>query len=347
MHAGADMIESTIAGKLVLARARERGAPRLLADIGGTHARFAIETAPGIVEAIAVLPCASYATPEDALRDYLASKAAQDAGAGAVREAALAIAGNVAGNRVRMTNHHWLFVPEAMRKAFGWHAVVLCNDFSALALAIPRLDGSERRQVGGGSGVEGGVIGVLGPGTGFGVSGLVLAQDAWTPLETEGGHVNFAPSNEIECRILEFAWREHAHVSVERLLSGIGLNIVYRALCEQAGVAPDAIDVPEIIRRALAGECGQCGATIDTFCAMLGTAAANVALTLGAVGGIYIGGGIVPRLGARFDTSGFRARFEAKGRFSSYLAQIPTYVITADYPAFKGLSAKLAAAQEN
>lgn len=341
------MIESSIAGKLVIARARERGAPRLLADIGGTHARFAIETAPGVVQAVAVLPCAAYATPEHAMRDYLQSEAAQDAGSGAVREAALAIAGNVAGEQVCMTNHHWLFVPAALRKAFGLHALVLCNDFSALALAIPRLGAEERRQVGGGQAVDEGVIGVLGPGTGFGVSGLVMSQGGWTPLETEGGHVNFAPSNETECRILEYAWREFAHVSVERLLSGIGLHIVYRALCEQAGAEPTAADVPEIIRRGLAGECAQCSATIDTFCAMLGTAAANVALTLGAVGGIYIGGGIVPRLGARFDASGFRARFEAKGRFSSYLAQIPTYVITAAYPAFKGLSAKLAAVQTN
>lgn len=341
------MIESTIAGKLVLARTRERGAPRLLADIGGTHARFAIEVTPGIVLAIAVLPCAAYATPEDAMRDYLASSAAIEAGAGAVREAALAIAGNVAGERIRMTNHHWLFVPQAIRKAFGLQALTLCNDFSALALAIPHLSPSEKRQVGGCRPVEGGATGVLGPGTGFGVSGLVMTKGEWTPLETEGGYVNFAPANEVECRILEFAWREHAHVSVERLLSGIGLHIVYRALCEQAAVLPTALDVPEIIRRGLAGECEQCSATIDTFCAMLGTAAANVALTLGAVGGIYIGGGIVPRLGARFDTSGFRARFEAKGRFSSYLAQIPTYVITAEYPAFKGLSAKLAATQLN
>ncbi len=331
----------------MLARTRERAAPRLLADIGGTHARFAIEVAPGIVLAIAVLPCAAYATPEEAMRDYLASSAAIDAGAGAVREAALAIAGNVNGERVRMTNHHWLFVPEAIRKAFGLHALTLCNDFSALALAIPRLSPAEKRQVGGGRAIEGGATGVLGPGTGFGVSGLVMAQGDWTPLETEGGHVNFAPSNEVECRILEYAWREHAHVSVERLLSGIGLHIVYRALCEQAGVVPTAAEVPEIIRRGLSGECAQSSATIDTFCAMLGTAAANVALTLGAVGGIYIGGGIVPRLGPRFDASGFRARFEAKGRFSSYLAQIPTYVITAEYPAFKGLSARLAAIQTN
>jgi len=149
----------------------------------------------------------------------------------------------------------------------------------------------------------------------------------------------------MECRVLEFAWREHAHVSVERLLSGIGLDIVYRALCEQATVQPEAIDVPEIIRRGLARQCAVCSDTIDAFCAMLGTAAANVALTLGASGGVYIGGGIVPRLGARFDASGFRTRFEAKGRFSAYLAQIPTYLITAEYPAFKGLSAKLAMAE--
>ncbi len=338
------MIESTVAGKLVLARARERRAPKLLADIGGTHARFAVEVAPGIVEAIAVLPCASYGTPEQAMRDYLDSPAARDAGADSIAEGALAIAGNVTGEQVQMTNHHWRFRPAAIRKQFGWHALTLCNDFGALALSLPRLDETEKRQVGGGAPMENGAMAVLGPGTGFGVSGLVKTQEGWTPLETEGGHVNFAPANETECRILEFAWREHAHVSVERLLSGIGLDIVYRALCEQAGVKSEAIDVPEIIGRGLARQCQACSDTIDAFCAMLGTAAANVALTLGASGGVYIGGGIVPRLGARFDASGFRARFEAKGRFSAYLAQIPTYLITAEYPAFKGLSAKLAMA---
>jgi glucokinase len=338
------MIESTIAGKLVLARARERYAPKLLADIGGTNARFAVEVAPGIVEAVAVLPCASYATPEQALRDYLASEAARDAGAEAIKEGALAIAGNVSGDHVQMTNHHLRFSPAAIRREFGWHALTLCNDFAALALSIPRLSDAERRQVGGGEPMPDGAMAVLGPGTGFGVSAMVKTQEGWTPLETEGGHVNFAPANETECRILEFAWREYTHVSVERLLSGIGLDIVYRALCEQAGVAVSVVGVPEIMRRGLALECPICSATLDAFCSMLGTAAANVALTLGASGGVYIGGGIVPRLGSRFDASGFRTRFEAKGRFSAYLAQIPTYLITADYPAFKGLSAKLAMA---
>ncbi len=338
------MIESSVAGKIVLTRARERNAPRLLADIGGTHARFAVETAPGIVEAIAVLPCNAYATPEAAMRAYLDSEAARDAGADAILEGAMAIAANVNVGQVQMTNHHWQFSVEAIRKEFGFHALTLCNDFSALALSIPRLNETEKHQVGGGLPVEGAVIGVLGPGTGFGVSGLVQTQGVWTPLETEGGHVTFAPSNERECRILEFAWREHRHVSVERLLSGIGLHIVYRALCQQMTIAAEVTTVPEIMQRGLADECSACSATIEVFCAMLGTVAANVALTLGAVGGIYIGGGIVPRLGRYFDHSGFRARFEDKGRFSAYLQQIPTYVITAEYPAFKGLSAKLAMA---
>ena len=141
--------------------------------------------------------------------------------------------------------------------------------------------------------------------------------------------------------ILQFAWREFEHVSAERLISGDGLELIYRALADRAG-GGRRLPAAEITRRALAGESQLCDDVIEAFCCMLGTVAANVALTLGALGGIYIGGGIVPRLGARFDRSGFRARFERKGRFANYIAQVPTFVITAKYPAFLGTSAILA-----
>lgn len=318
------------------------GGARLLADIGGTNARFALETGPGRFEAIEVLSCQQHATLANAIRAYLALP--QTAGRSAdVRHAAIAIANPVTGDQVRMTNHHWAFSIEALRQECGFDTLEVVNDFSALARSLPHL-GGQKRQVGGGAAVPDAPLGLLGAGTGLGVSGLIPApagaRAGWTALRSEGGHVSFSPIDETEVAILQYAWREFDHVSSERLLSGAGVELIYRALSERAG-RPDSLPAPEISRRALSGECALCDEVLEAFCGMLGTAAGNLAITLGAQGGVYIGGGIVPRLGERFDNSSFRRRFEQKGRFSDYLAQVPTYVITADYPAFLGVSAIL------
>ena len=321
------------------------GGARLLADIGGTNARFALETGPGRFEAIEVLSCQQHATLGEAIRTYLALPQLAGLGAG-IRHAAIAIANPITGDQVRMTNHHWAFSIEALRQECGFDTLVVVNDFSALARSLPHL-GGQKRQVGGGAPVPDAPLGLLGAGTGLGVSGLIPCGSSWTALRSEGGHVSFSPVNETEVAILQYAWREFEHVSSERLLSGAGVELIYRALSDRAG-RPDALAAPEISRRALSGECALCDEVLEAFCGMLGTAAGNLAITLGAQGGVYIGGGIVPRLGERFLDSSFRRRFEQKGRFSSYLAQVPTYVITADYPAFLGVSAilseKLAAA---
>ncbi len=316
--------------------------PKLLADIGGTNARFALKLANGAIIAIASLRCDDYGSLSQAMQHYLCSVSAVAAGAIDVEEAAIAIAADIRGDRVKMTNRDWQFSTDAMRKELGLQKLVLVNDFTAMALSIPRLNDIDTLRIGGGQANPQGAIGLVGPGTGFGVSALIPGNGKWSALVTEGGHVNFAPSNEREIQILQFAWREFSHVSVERLLSGIGLNIVYRALCEMHGADTEEISVADIVQRALDGQCALCDETVDAFCEMLGTAAANVALTIGATGGMYIGGGIVPRLGPRFAASGFRRRFEDKGRFAAYLANIPTYVITADNPALLGLSARLA-----
>lgn len=321
------------------------GGARLLADIGGTNARFALETGPGCFEAIKVLSCQQYPTLADAVRAYLALPSVDGARSG-IHHAAIAIANPVTGDQVRMTNHHWAFSIEALRQECGFDTLLVVNDFSALARSLPHL-GGDRRQVGGGAPVPDAPLGLLGAGTGLGVSGLIPCGASWTALRSEGGHVSFSPVDETELAILQYAWREFEHVSAERLLSGAGVELIYRALSERAG-RPDSLPAPEISRRALAGECAVCDAVLEAFCGMLGTAAGNLAITLGAQGGVYIGGGIVPRLGERFVASSFRHRFEHKGRFSAYLAQVPTYVITAEYPAFLGVSAilseKLAAA---
>jgi glucokinase len=316
---------------------------RLIADIGGTYARFTLETAPGVFERTATLRCADHADFHAAVRAYLGTLPAER-----IAHAAVAIANPVEGDEVRMTNYHWQFSIEAMRGKLGFDTLVVVNDFTALAMALPRLGLADRRQVGGGSARERSVIGILGSGSGLGVSGLIPADDGWIALGTEGGHASFAPQDERELAILAFAKQSLPHVSFERLLSGPGLELIYRALAARAGKrAAQGLSAPEITRRALAGSDAVCVDTLDAFCAMLGTAAANLAVTLGALGGIYIGGGIVPRLGATFDRSRFRQRFEDKGRFSAYLAQIPTWVITAENATFQGVSAILAAQLRN
>lgn len=302
--------------------------PRLLADIGGTNARFALEYAPGRITAMQTLSCAAYERFEDAARAYL-----DGFGAGA-RHAVIAIANPVDGDAIKMTNHDWSFSIAAARRELALETLLVVNDFTALAMALPHLCPSQRVRIGGGVEQAGRTIGLIGPGTGLGVSGIVPVAGGWAPLATEGGHVSFAPADDTEIAIVRQLWREFGHASAERLLSGPGLELIYRVISgAQLGAA-------EITRRAHGGD-ADCARTVDCFCSVLGSVAGNVALTLGATGGMYIGGGIVPRLGALFAASPFRARFEAKGRMAAYLEKIPTFLITERYPAFLGVSAIL------
>ncbi|MEO8102926.1 MAG: glucokinase [Betaproteobacteria bacterium] len=309
---------------------------RLLADIGSTYARFALETERGTFERLSTVKCADYADFGSALRGYCDT--VKDAG---VRHAAIAISNPVEGDMVRMTNYHWQFSIEQTRIDCGLDTLLVVNDFTALAVGVPHLRDDQRRQIGAGHAQARSVIGLLGAGTGLGVSGLIPADDGWISLGSEGGHVSFSPCDEREIAILEYAWTQYAHVSAERLISGTGLELIYRALTHIAGKAPEALEATAITARGLKGQDTECALALEVFCGILGSVAANLAVTLGAFGGIYIGGSIVPRLGKYFDASPFRRRFEAKGRFSSYVANIPTYVITADNATFVGAAAIL------
>lgn len=307
--------------------------PRLIADIGGLYARFAIELERGQFTHQASLRCADHASMEQTIRAYLDSVTPLK-----VAHAAIAVANPVEGDQVRMTNYHWQFSIEETRQSLGLDTLVVVNDFTALAMALPKIRASDARQVGAGQPVSNSVIGLLGSGTGLGVSGLIPAGDSWISLGSEGGHTSFSPRDAREIQVLEYAWKQFDHVSFERLLSGSGLELIHQAL-----TSGKALSAPEITHRALEQKDADCLATLDVFCNMLGTAASNLAVTLGALGGIYIGGSIVPRLGEFFDRSGFRQRFEDKGRFRQYVEHIPTYVITAENPTFLGVSAILEA----
>jgi glucokinase len=316
-----------------IARTAFADGPRLLADIGATHARFALQTAPGVFRSVRVLRCDDFEGIVPLLQFYLA-----DHDGATLHHAALAVANPVNGDQVRMTNRDWEFSTDAVRRELGLQTLLVVNDFTALAMAIPGLKPHDLMKVGGGAPAGNAVVGVLGPGTGLGVSGVIPTVDGFVTLGSEGGHVNFAPADEREFAILQFAWKEWPHVSNERLISGPGMEIIYRALAQRNGLAVAPRSSPDIISGALDEHDLLCLEVLDCFCGMLGGAAANLAVTLGAFGGIFIGGGIVPRMGEWFAQSQFRARFEAKGRFSNYLADIPTYVITTPNPAFHGVA---------
>jgi glucokinase len=307
--------------------------PRLLADIGATHARFALETAPGVLRSVRVLMCDDFTGIVPLLHSYLADHTGTR-----INHAAFALANPISGDMIRMTNRDWQFSTDEVRRALGLNTLLIVNDFTALAMSLPGLSGQDLMQVGGGAAVANSVIGVLGPGTGLGVSGVIPTLDGFVTLGSEGGHMNFAPADEREFAILQFAWKEWAHVSNERLISGPGMEIIYRALAERNGANAGRRSSPDIITGALEEHDPLCLETLECFSGMLGGAAANLAVTLGAFGGVFIGGGIVPRIAEWFAGSPFRARFEAKGRFTDYLAQIPTYVIMTPNPAFYGVA---------
>ena len=309
---------------------------RLLADVGGTNARFAIESRPGQgFDDIEVLAAADYPSLGAAVRAYLANARGRGLALDRLRHAAIAIANPVEGDEVRMTNHHWRFSIAALRAELGLATLLVVNDFAALAMSLPHLAQGGRQQIGGGVELPNRTIGLIGPGTGLGVSGVVPVRERWVALSGEGGHVSFAPVTGDEVAILEALWGEYGHVSAERLLSGMGMELIHWARTGKR------LEAASITAAALAGSSSDCRGSVDAFCAILGSVAGNVALTLGATGGMYIGGGIVPRLAPLLEQSAFRARFENKGRLSDYLSRIPTYLITEQYPALRGVSAML------
>ncbi len=305
---------------------------RLVGDIGGTNARFAlVEEGDDLPREEETLACADYPDLGVAAEAYLAARGTR------VRDAAFAVATPVTGDEIQLTNSASRLSVRETRARLGLDRLLLLNDFTALALALPLLRPNELRQVGGGQVRAGRPKALLGAGTGLGVSGLVPSGAGWIPLEGEGGHTAFSPANDREAAVLGALWKRFDHVSTERVASGPGLALLHEMLGLIDGQAAEALSPEEITRRAEDGDV-RCHEALEMFCGILGTAAANLCVTLGAMGGVYIGGGVVPRLGDRFDRSCFRARFEAKGRFRTYVAEVPTFVITAVNPALRGVA---------
>jgi glucokinase len=323
--------------------AREAGMPWLVADIGGTNARFGwIDGATQGVQRVDKLPVADHAGPAQAVRAYLA-RLKHELGASyrPPQRAAFAMATAIDGDAIAFTNSHWSFSHHALQVELGLQTLLILNDFEALALSLPRLGAAQlraHRELP----ARRGTLAVLGPGTGLGVAAVVQTRHGWVAVSGEGGHATVAPVDDFESELLRHVRTEFSHVSGERLLSGIGLPVLHRGVAGAMGVKVEAASAEAIVERGLAKADPICDRTLDVFCALLGGFAGNVALTTGARGGLYIGGGIVPRLGDRFFASAFRERFEAKGRFRAYLEAIPTAVITDTLAALSGAAQAIA-----
>jgi len=302
--------------------------PRLMGDVGGTNARFALQEAPGAQPSqVKTYSVADYANIDGAMKAYLDQVVGPRP-----RQGAIGIANPIVGDFLRMTNSPWAFSIEAVRVVLGLDRLLFINDFTALALSLPSLQPEHLRRIGtAGEADPKGAIGLLGPGTGLGVSGLLYdTAGHLVPLGGEGGHVSLAPANAREDAVVAVLRERFGHVSAERALQGVGLVAVYEALCKIDGVPAASLDPAGVTAAAMAGTDARCVEVVELFFAFLGSVAGNLALTLGARGGVYIGGGIVPRLGDWIDRSTFRERFIAKGRFRGYLDAIPTWLIQAE-----------------
>ncbi len=303
----------------------------LLADIGATNARFALLRRGGETGPVRTLAVADYPRFTDAVAAFLAGERARPAGA------VLAVAGPVEGERAVMTNCPWVIDAAELRQALGVAAVRVINDFEATAWSLSALEPGHVAAVGAGRAMPGAPMVVLGPGSGLGLASHVPRAQAPVVIATEGGHVTLAAATPREDAVVAWLRGRFGHASAERALSGHGLENLYRAIAALDGAAVPARDATAITQGGVAGTCPVSRAALDMFCAMLGTFAGNAALSFGARGGVFIAGGIAPRIVDYLLKSELRARFDAKGRFRAYMEAIPLNVIVHPDYAFIGL----------
>ena len=312
--------------------------PLMVIDIGGTNARFGWVAQLGApLTAVDTVLCADYKRVEDAALAYLT----RFHGAQRPAQTAIAIAGDVSQAAIKVTNSHWILAGREFAQLVGTDRVDVFNDFEAIAMVLPQLTPNDYRLVGTAVPNANYPMAVIGPGTGLGVAGVLPVRGRpgkWQALCGEGGHVTLAGATPYQSDLVRVARQSHAHLSAERLVSGIGLPTLYRAVAEVEGLRAERELTAEQIGTLGTSRADElCEKTMEAFCSLLGNVAGNLALTLGARGGVFIAGGIVPKLGEFFAQSGFRAHFEAKGRYVAYLRAISTPVITAPYPGLCGL----------
>jgi len=302
----------------------------LVGDIGGTNARFGINRGPtGDHQHIATYKVADYPDFSDVLRHLMEDIRRLGLAQGAPMAACFAVAGPPHLDTVSFTNSSWQFTRDTISQQTGVSLVHIINDFAAVARALPAISDSELVQIGGGHRDDKGPIVALGAGTGLGVGALIQNQTGHPLVVTGGGgHVDFAPVTDVEVSVLQYLRSRYGRVSIERLCCGDGIVNLYQALADLRGLTPQLTSAADIGRAAQSETDPLARETMAMFFAVLGASAGNFALTFGALGGVYIAGGIVPRYLDLLRRSDFRARFLAKGRFADYLSAIPTYVIT-------------------
>jgi glucokinase len=318
-----------------------RLAHTLLGDIGATNARLSL-LADGTLGPVTNLEVARYPRFADAVADFLQARGGQ----APLTDALLAVAGPVEGDRCRLTNCPWIIDGAELRAHFRLAQVRLVNDFAATAYSLPSLEPADLHPIGGGRAVPGAPLAVLGPGSGLGVAGLVPGAKEAMVIAGEGGHATIAGGSRREDAVIDHLRGRFGHVSAERVVSGSGLENLHQAIASLDASGAPAGDAAEITRRALDGSCPTAVAALEMFCALLGAFSGNIALMLGARGGVHIAGGIAPRILGFLERSEFRRRFEDKGRFRSYLEAIPLCVIVHPAAAFLGLAA-LAASESS
>ena len=306
----------------------------LLADVGGTWARFALlsESRLGPIHTLGV---GAYASAVDAIRHFTHC----EANGASVSRAIIAAAGPVAGGRCALTNSPWVLEAEELKRTFGLATVSIVNDLEALAWAIPHLAPADCEAIGRGHEVACEPVAIIAPGTGLGMACLIPGHGGIRVLASEGGHTTLAATNAQEAALIDILRKRYGHASAERALSGQGLMNLHAALADLQGVPVEARSAEQITRAAIDGSCRNSRLALDVFCSLLGTVAGNAALMFGARGGVYLGGGIAPRIVDYIRRSSFRTQFESKGRLQVYLSRIPTQVIVRADPAFLGLQA--------
>ena len=313
----------------------------LLADIGGTNARFALADTsapvPLLDDSVREFVVADFPSLAEAAQHYL-----DETGATA-QNGVFAVAGRVDGDEARITNHPWVISVNRTRQALGFQGLKLVNDFAAQAMAVSLLTPRDVVAIGGAHWTPAPLsvprtYAVIGPGTGLGVAALVIRDGRAYPLETEGGHVSFPPGTPEEIRILDILSAQFGRVSNERLVCGPGLVNLHRALSEIAGEDPGPMQPADVTARAAAGD-PRCMRTLDVFCAVFGAIAGDLVLSAGAWDGVLLTGGLVPKLLPSLQHSGFRQRFEHKGRFSPAMARVPTLAVIHPQPGLLGAAA--------
>ncbi len=309
--------------------------PVVIGDIGGTRCRFALlsdaHAEPTVFDAVAT---GDYPDLQDAVEDVvLAATSVMP------RSAVLAVAGPIGGDAVQLTNADWTIRPRELMVGTGIDDVVLLNDFEALALTLPSLAADDVTTIGGGTAAEFGSKVVLGPGTGLGVAGLVHAANLWIPVPGEGGHIALGPAQVDEFALWPHLEAESGRISAETILSGRGLVRLYRAVCAVDGSVPVHGSPQALTDAALAGSDAIAEQTTELYARLLGRVAGDLALIFMATGGVYIGGGIAPKILSVLASGGFRQAFEDKAPHQAVMAAMPTSIITTGQPALQGLAA--------